>query len=95
MLHLRLDASRLVAAGPSALDTTISIIRYAAQTRDAGQLRIATIGQVAERELERRAGLPSRSILTSGLSSGFTSPLTGAMDRVSYELTEIVNPSFM
>jgi hypothetical protein len=63
LLHLRLDALRLVAACDQSLHVICEMLAYAARKRDAGQLAIATIGQLAAAELESRAAAPSRSVL--------------------------------
>jgi hypothetical protein len=62
-LHLRLDALRLVDAPDGAMDLVAATVRYMAVKRDAGQIAIETIGHLAERALEQRASIPSRSIL--------------------------------
>jgi len=43
LLHLRLDALRLIEAPPGALALVSSLLRYIAVKRDAGQLAIETI----------------------------------------------------
>jgi len=63
LLHLRVDAARFIGAPTSALDWLGSLLRYAAAKRDAGQLAITTIGQLAAQSLQARAAQPSRSIL--------------------------------
>lgn len=62
-LHLSIDAPRLIGDEDRSLDMVAVILRYAAAKRDAGQLSIATIGQLASKALDARAGNPSRSIL--------------------------------
>lgn len=62
-LHLSIDAPRLIASEKHALDSLESILQYAAAKRAAGQLQIATIGQLATQALQARAGVPTRSIL--------------------------------
>ena len=61
--HLEIDAPRLVAAPEPALALIGSMLRYAATKRDAGQLRVQTIGQCAAQALAERTATPSRSIL--------------------------------
>src|SRR5262245_58841347 len=63
LLHLRIDALRLIDALGRSLDLVASILRFAAAKRDAGQLAIKTIGQLATQALSSRAAHPSRSIL--------------------------------
>jgi hypothetical protein len=63
LLHLRLDALRLIDAPPSALEVVESMLRYMAAKRDAGQLQVETIGHLATKALDDRASIPSRSIL--------------------------------
>jgi hypothetical protein len=62
-LHLAIDAPRLMDASQPPLETIATTLRYAAARRDAGQLAIQTIGQLAAEALQSRAALPSRSIL--------------------------------
>jgi len=61
--HLEIDAPRLVAAPEPALALISSVLQYAATKRDAGLLRIQTIGQCAAQDLAERTATPSRSIL--------------------------------
>lgn len=63
ILHLRLDALRLIDAPPRTLGIISSMLRYLAAKRDAGQLRVETIGRLAAEALDCRASIPSRSIL--------------------------------
>ncbi|HEY2412670.1 MAG TPA: hypothetical protein VGI40_10530 [Pirellulaceae bacterium] len=63
VLHLSIDAPRLIGDEDRSLDLVASILRYSAAKRDAGQLSVATIGQLASKALDARAGNPSRSIL--------------------------------
>jgi hypothetical protein len=63
LLHLSIDASRLIGDEDRRLKTIATILRYAAAKRDLGQLSIATIGQLASKALDARAGSPSHSIL--------------------------------
>jgi hypothetical protein len=63
LLHLRLDALRLVEAPHGALELVSSMLRYIAAKRDAGQLVIETIGHLAAHALDSRASIPTRSIL--------------------------------
>jgi hypothetical protein len=65
LLHLRLDALRLLEAPGTALRSLDGMFRYFATKRDRGQLAIATIASVATAALENRAATPSRSILRS------------------------------
>lgn len=63
VLHLHLDAAQLVATPEPALQIAASVLRYVAAKRDAGQLAVRTIGQLACEALSERSGTPSRSIL--------------------------------
>jgi hypothetical protein len=63
VLHLSIDASRLIGDEDHGLDMIAAILRYAAAKRDSGQFAIATIGQLASKALDARTGNPSRSIL--------------------------------
>ncbi len=65
LLHLRFDAPRLIHDPGRSLDLVASILRYAAAKRDAGQLAVKTISQLATQALSSRAAQPSRSILQS------------------------------
>jgi hypothetical protein len=62
-LHLCIDAPRLIGNDEPALDSIAATLRYAAARRNAGQLRIATVAQLASHALQSRAGTPTRSIL--------------------------------
>jgi hypothetical protein len=62
-LHLSIDGPRLIGDEERGLNTIAAVLRYAAGRREAGQLSIATIGEVASKALEARAGSPTRSIL--------------------------------
>ena len=63
MLHLRLDAVRLVDSRGFALEAVAGLLRHLSSRRDSGQLAIETIGRLAAAALECRAGSPSRSAL--------------------------------
>jgi hypothetical protein len=63
LLHLRLDGPRLVAAGEPALATLGQMLTFAAAKRDAGQLAIRTLGDLAAEALQTRSAEPTRSIL--------------------------------
>jgi hypothetical protein len=63
LVHLEIDAPRLVESTEHELTAMLRVLRFAATRRDGGKLRIETIRQVAERTLSERAALPSRSIL--------------------------------
>lgn len=63
LVHLMIDAQRLVESTEHDLATIGRVLRFAATRREAGQLAIATIRQLAEQTLGLRAGIPSRSIL--------------------------------
>jgi hypothetical protein len=63
LIHLEIDAPRLVESSEHELATILRVLRFAASRRDAGKLQIHTIRQIAERTLAERAALPSRSIL--------------------------------
>jgi hypothetical protein len=62
-LHLAIDAPRLLKSSERDLAIIGKVLRYAAARREAGQLAIETIGQIAARLLAERAAAPSRSIL--------------------------------
>jgi hypothetical protein len=63
ILHLAIEAPRLIEAGPEALITLAAALSFAAACRAAGQLEIATLGQLAQAALRERASAPARSIL--------------------------------
>jgi hypothetical protein len=63
LVHFEIDAARLVASHEQALALVAATLRYAAAKRDAGQLEICTIGELAARALAERSAAPSRSIL--------------------------------
>jgi hypothetical protein len=63
LVHLEIDAPRLVESSTHELATISRVLRYAAARRDAGKLQVETIRQIAQRTLSDRAALPSRSIL--------------------------------
>jgi hypothetical protein len=63
LLHLRIDALRLVDAPDRALDIVAAIVRYVAAKRDAGRLAVCTVAHLASEALSVRGGNPSRSIL--------------------------------
>lgn len=63
ILHLEIDAPRLVSAPDQAMTLVTAVLAYAAARRDAGQLEVLTIGQVARQALAERTSAPSRSIL--------------------------------
>ena len=63
LLHLRLDMPRLVAVGDRALSVAASLLSYVAAKREAGDVAVSTICELAREALARREGLPSRSIL--------------------------------
>ena len=63
VVHLHIDAPGLAASGDGELRLIERILRYAAARRDAGQLAIRTICDVAAETLAERAPAPSRSIL--------------------------------
>jgi hypothetical protein len=65
LLHLEIDAARLVTAGQPALRLVDRIVAHVAAKRDTGLLRVMTIQQLAAAILAQRAGTPSRSILQS------------------------------
>jgi hypothetical protein len=62
-LHLAIDGPRLVDWGSDALRVIESVVQFAAARRDAGLLRIATLGQLAQEALRERAAVSTRSIL--------------------------------
>lgn len=63
LVHLHIDAPRLAVLGDHELRSIRRVLRFAATRRDAGQLTIRTINQVAAEALAERAAVPSRSIL--------------------------------
>jgi hypothetical protein len=63
LIHLQLQALRIVDAPESGLGLVSSMFRYIAAKRDAGQLAVKTIGHLASRALDCRTAIPSRSIL--------------------------------
>jgi hypothetical protein len=62
-LHLHLDAATIVAAPEPILKITAAVLRFIAARRDAGQLAVRTMGELAREALGERSGTPSRSIL--------------------------------
>jgi hypothetical protein len=65
MLHLEIDASRLAASDQDELSVIRAVLLMIAARRDAGQLTIDTIGQLAAEALDDRLSVPSRSVLRS------------------------------
>jgi hypothetical protein len=63
ILHLAIDAPRLVDAGAAGMAAVESVLSLAAARRDAEQLSMFTLGQLAEAALRERASVPTRSIL--------------------------------
>jgi hypothetical protein len=63
ILHLHLDAAQLATSTEHDLQTVFRVLRFAAARREAGQLAITTISQVAANLLAERSTAPSRSIL--------------------------------
>jgi hypothetical protein len=63
LLHLRLEAARLIDSPPAALDVVAKTLHHIAAKRNSGQLAIQTIGQLASQALGCRTAIPSRSIL--------------------------------
>jgi hypothetical protein len=63
VIHLQINAAELAEAGERELLALARILRFAAARREAGQLHIATIQQVAASLLAERSAAPSRSIL--------------------------------
>jgi hypothetical protein len=63
MLHFHVDAAALAASPEPDLRLAEAMMRYAAARRDAGQLAVRTIGELAGEALAERAGTPTRSIL--------------------------------
>src|SRR5262245_20049719 len=63
ILHLRVEALRLVDAPDRALDVFETFFRYIAGKRDAGRLAVRTIAALAGEALSNCAATPSRSIL--------------------------------
>ena len=61
--HFSIDAPSLISDEDRGLELIEAIVRYGAAKRDSGQLSIATIGRLAAKALQARAGIPSRSIL--------------------------------
>jgi hypothetical protein len=63
LLHLRLEALRLVESPDTVLRGLDGMLTYITAKRDRGQLAVATIGSLAIAALDNRAASPSRSIL--------------------------------
>lgn len=63
LVHLQIDAQRLILLGDWAIHLMEKAFRYLAAKRDAGGLQIQTINHVASEALAQRAPAPSRSIL--------------------------------
>lgn len=63
LLHLHIDVAALVTLPEPMLGVAFPVLRYIASKRDAGQLAVRTIADVAHEALGQRAGIPSRSIL--------------------------------
>jgi hypothetical protein len=63
LLHLAIDAPRLIQAGPEGMRMLATAFRLAAARRDAGQLEIVTLRQLAQSALKERGSAPTRSIL--------------------------------
>ena len=62
-IHIAIDAPRLLESSDRDLSVLGKVLRWAAARREAGQLAIETISQIAARLLAERAAAPSRSIL--------------------------------
>jgi hypothetical protein len=63
LVHLQIHAIDLAATGQNGLGIVERTVRYAAARRDAGQLTISTVSQIAAQLLAERSTAPSRSIL--------------------------------
>jgi hypothetical protein len=63
LVHLEIDAPRLVTLGEPSLRIVARILQYAAAKRDAGRLAIKTIQQLAQPALAHRNAAPSHSVL--------------------------------
>jgi hypothetical protein len=63
MLHLEIDAPRLVDSDQDEIAVIQSVLQRIATRRDAGLLHVQTIGQIAARALHDRSSVPTRSIL--------------------------------
>jgi hypothetical protein len=63
LVHLHVDAQRLIHLGEPALQLVGNVLKYAAAKRNSGVLTIQTINQIATSALAERAATPSRSIL--------------------------------
>jgi hypothetical protein len=63
LLHLEIDAPRLVASSQDEIAVIQAVLRRIAARRDAGALVVKTIGQIASQALHDRSSVPSRSIL--------------------------------
>jgi hypothetical protein len=63
LVHFEIDATRIVTAPETGLAVVAASLGYAAAKRDAGQLAIRTIGDLAGESLAQRTAAPSHSIL--------------------------------
>ena len=63
LLHLRLEALRLVDTSDRALDVIEALFRYVAAKRDTGRLVVRTVASLASEALSHRTATPSRSVL--------------------------------
>jgi hypothetical protein len=63
LIHLAIDAPRLIGQGDAALKAIARILRCAAAKRAGGGLAIRTVQQIAAEVLAQRAAVPSHSIL--------------------------------
>jgi len=63
LVHFEIDAPRMVTAPEAALALVSAALRYAAAKRDAGQLAIRTIGELAVEALAQRSAAPTHSIM--------------------------------
>jgi hypothetical protein len=63
MIHLEIDAPRLVDSDQDEIAVIQSVLQRIAARRNAGLLDVRTIGQIATGELQERSSTPSRSIL--------------------------------
>jgi hypothetical protein len=63
LLHLTIDAPRLIEAGAEGLAAIDRALHYIAAQRASGRLGTTTLGKLAARSLQGRSAVPTRSIL--------------------------------
>ena len=64
-LHLVLDAGRMAELSDLGLPAVAALVRKFGQMQESQQLRFVTLGELARRNLSRRASQPSRSVLAA------------------------------